>query len=286
MKDIISWLRKIEHTASEVYEKAALVFADDPEFKEFIERNAEDEAWHYHVMGSAYEFLGTIPEITPAISVDRITDDRISGYFVDMQSCLEQNRISKDVLIEKIVQAELSEWNDIFIYVVTVLKEKSAEFKYPAARIQAHIKNIENYLEKIDIGPEILRKIKDIPEVWVENILIVDDDKMISQLVRNILNRSGNIDTASNGKEALELIKKKYYKLIVSDVDMPFMNGFDLFRESVKAYPKTKHRFMFLTGNLSCERRMFFSENQIKCMQKPVGIEVFREEAEKIIRSE
>jgi hypothetical protein len=40
-----------------------------------------------------------------------------------------------------------------------VLKEESNEFKYPAARMQAHLNEIENFLEAIETHPDILKKI-------------------------------------------------------------------------------------------------------------------------------
>jgi hypothetical protein len=71
MKKIIDWLREIDHLANEVYEMAASIYVDDRKFKRFLELNAEDEAWHYHVMGSASEYLESIPKIIPAISVNK-----------------------------------------------------------------------------------------------------------------------------------------------------------------------------------------------------------------------
>lgn len=56
MKHRIKWLRNVEHLANGIYLQAAEDFADNPQFKTFFERNAEDEAWHYHAMGSAAQF--------------------------------------------------------------------------------------------------------------------------------------------------------------------------------------------------------------------------------------
>lgn len=78
MKEIISWLREIEHLANEIYLQAASIYVDDLSFKKFLEHTAEDEAWHYHVMGSAAEFIASKPEIIPVISVDQETKDKIS----------------------------------------------------------------------------------------------------------------------------------------------------------------------------------------------------------------
>lgn len=84
MKEIIKWLREIEHLASEMYLQAASIYANDHSLKKFLEHNAEDEAWHYHVMGSAVLFLDSEPDFVPAISVDKETRDKISKQLLDI----------------------------------------------------------------------------------------------------------------------------------------------------------------------------------------------------------
>lgn len=285
MKDIIRWLREIEHLANDVYSQAAILFSDDADFKIFLEHATEDEAWHYHVMSSAAEYMSTEPNTKPAIKIDKKTHGKIVKHFNEMRSGIERGTISKTEIINKIVEVELSEWNDIFLYVVNFLKKKTSEFKYPAARMQAHIKEIEHYLEIVEGRPEDLQKIKELPAIWVENILIVDDEEMISHLIMSLLNRSGNIDIAHNGRDALKLMEKKYYKLIISDIDMPIMDGLTFYKEAVEKYPLASKRFLFITGDLSAQRQEFFNEEQVKCLEKPINISQLKEEASEIIVS-
>jgi CheY-like chemotaxis protein len=283
MKDIINWLRKVEHLANQVYLQAAKIYEDDIKLKKFLERTAEDEAWHYHVMGSAAEYLSSVPDVIPVIAVDEQISDRIFGRIYFIENGLAQKALSRDELIDEIVELELSEWNDIFIYAVNFLTGKTSEFKYVAATIQTHIKAIEYYLEKIEGRPQTLQKIKKLPPVWIENILIVDDDKIITNLIKALLNRSGNIDVAHNGHEALLLMEEKYYKLIVSDIDMPIMDGISFYKEAVEKYPSSKNRFLFMTGDVSPDRKNFFDENQAKYLSKPMDISMMRDVAASII---
>ena len=62
-------------------------------------------------------------------------------------------------------------------------------------------------------------------------ILIAEDDKELRQLFSHILTKNGYlIKGVSNGKEALDALDKEYYDLIISDIMMPVMDGYELVR--------------------------------------------------------
>lgn len=286
MREIIAWLSDIESRANQSYLQAAQVFADDPQVRAFLEQNAEDEAWHYRIMADAREFFGSHPAITPAIVIDDELRHKIDAYFSEMTELVARRSISSQELTQRIVEAELSEWNDIFIYVVNTLKEKGDRFTYPAASIQIHLKRIISFLEDALHRPDILARLKTVPPVWTENILIVDDDEAITVLMKSLLNKEGNIDVARNGLEALEAVGKTFYKLVITDITMPGMDGVAFFREAVAKYPSLKNRFLFLSGYISDEHRVFLGANQVSHFTKPVGIKALREAAKKIILSD
>lgn len=62
-------------------------------------------------------------------------------------------------------------------------------------------------------------------------ILIVDDNAQALELLRFILEQDGyDVTTARNGHEALELVRSGCFRLVVSDWEMPGMNGVELCR--------------------------------------------------------
>lgn len=62
-----------------------------------------------------------------------------------------------------------------------------------------------------------------------KRILIVDDDDTIRALLRTVLRRRGfPVDTARNGVEALERLQRCRYALIVLDLMMPRMSGYEM----------------------------------------------------------
>ena len=62
-------------------------------------------------------------------------------------------------------------------------------------------------------------------------LLIVDDEARIRDLIRKYAAFEGyNVEEASNGMEAIEKCRQKNYDLIIMDVMMPVMNGFEASR--------------------------------------------------------
>ncbi len=69
-------------------------------------------------------------------------------------------------------------------------------------------------------------------------ILVVDDSHTVREMERRLLVRSGyNVSTAQNGQEAWNLLRLKECDLLISDVDMPQMNGIELVTR-VRANPR------------------------------------------------
>lgn len=66
---------------------------------------------------------------------------------------------------------------------------------------------------------------------YMANILIVDDEEAINELVKLNLKLVGHIcDQAYDGKEALDKLSKKQYDLILLDVMLPYISGFELMK--------------------------------------------------------
>ena len=68
--------------------------------------------------------------------------------------------------------------------------------------------------------------------IFMFNILVVEDDKNLKKLIVTYL-RKNNYNTfeASDGNEALDLIDKQYIDLVISDIMMPKMDGYELLSE-------------------------------------------------------
>ena len=72
--------------------------------------------------------------------------------------------------------------------------------------------------------------------------LIVDDFSTMRRIVRGLLKESGygNADEAEDGVVALHKLRNESYGFVVSDINMPNMNGFELL-DAIKADAGLKH---------------------------------------------
>jgi len=73
-----------------------------------------------------------------------------------------------------------------------------------------------------------------------KRILLVDDDSSILALLQRHASRLGFVgDIAANGKEAVTLLEKHSYPLVISDIMMPLMDGMELLRHIKEHCPET-----------------------------------------------
>lgn len=80
------------------------------------------------------------------------------------------------------------------------------------------------------------------------SVLLIDDNPINLQVLTNLLRKNYQLQTALDGKEALELIKTKQWDLIIADVMMPKMSGYELTREIRKQYSIVELPVLLLTA--------------------------------------
>ena len=98
-------------------------------------------------------------------------------------------------------------------------------------------------------------------------ILIVEDDKELSQLFQKVLEKNGyQVKSASDGAQALEVLVKEYIDLIISDIMMPVMDGYELVSELRSAGYQIPVLMITAKGSFEDIRKGFFGRRI--CLKK------------------
>ena len=118
-------------------------------------------------------------------------------------------------------------------------------------------------------------------------ILVVDDMSTMRRIIRTILNQLGysNIEEAENGKQALAKLKKEKFDFVITDWNMPEMDGLALV-EAIRNDEELKHIPVLM---VTAEAK---KENVMKALKagvnnyivKPFTPEVLKEKMEKIFK--
>jgi DNA-binding response OmpR family regulator len=117
-----------------------------------------------------------------------------------------------------------------------------------------------------------------------KRVLVVDDDDAIRALVGTVLRRRGlAVDAARNGVEALARIRLCRYSVVVLDLMMPLMSGFDVLDHIGTLATDRRPYVLVLTAGL--EPRNFDSSFVIGTIHKPFDISLLLDTVTGVLRS-
>lgn len=103
-------------------------------------------------------------------------------------------------------------------------------------------------------------------------VLVADDVAAIRKTVHKMMTLFGCIqcDLVENGKQAVESVKKKTYDLIITDLEMPEMNGIEAAR-AIRKLEATVHTpiLLYTASNPSESEKRTYRKVVDACLSKP-----------------
>ena len=103
-------------------------------------------------------------------------------------------------------------------------------------------------------------------------ILIAEDDRELRQLFTHVLTRHGyTVTGVSNGQEALDAMDRDFYDLIITDIMMPVMDGYELVRQ-LRNVENTTPVLMITAKDAFDDLRMGFQFGADDYMVKPINV--------------
>ena len=105
-------------------------------------------------------------------------------------------------------------------------------------------------------------------------ILIVDDESFITEVLQRALDKEGySTHAVEDGRSALAAITDSNFDLILCDLELPGINGIELYKKLVGDHPSLKQRFIFMTGEMMDPVvQDFLSAQNLPFLMKPFDL--------------
>lgn len=108
-------------------------------------------------------------------------------------------------------------------------------------------------------------------------ILIIDDEQIITSSLEIILSMEGfqEIETCNDSREVINMLNTKRYNLVIMDLNMPYISGYELFETISNQFEKLP--IIILSADYISEAVGWIKNNAYDFIEKPVeGVNVIR----------
>jgi CheY-like chemotaxis protein len=117
-------------------------------------------------------------------------------------------------------------------------------------------------------------------------VLIVEDDRMVADVIRRFINREHDVRMVGHAQEALQLVTREpCFDVILCDLMMPQMTGQELFEALSKVQPEQAERMVFMTGGpFTPGARRFLGSVRNHRIEKPFDLQALRRLLNELVR--
>lgn len=118
-------------------------------------------------------------------------------------------------------------------------------------------------------------ELKDITVLYVE-----DEENVRVSISRALQRRVGSVITASNGKEGLEIFEKRHPTIVVTDLEMPVMNGIAMI-EKIREISGVKYPIIVITAYRDDEHYTSLADAYI---YKPINFDELEQTVARLVQ--
>jgi CheY-like chemotaxis protein/GAF domain-containing protein len=147
-------------------------------------------------------------------------------------------------ITDNVVQEMAQPLNDIVTEAQTLMEEYIGDdtMRDRLNRMVQHVEAIRHALRDVAAGPKtVLGSKREKPEqidplFQSKRILVADDEVNIRKTISDILRKQGCIvESCKDGYEACTALEQQYFDLVISDIKMPYRNGYEIFAAGQRA---------------------------------------------------
>ena len=112
-----------------------------------------------------------------------------------------------------------------------------------------------------------------------KRILVAEDDVFMREFLQELLPRKGHrVDVVADGQQAIESMRQTEYDLILSDIQMPYVDGLQVLEKALCMQPNT--RVILMSGDTAACREEAKRRGAFDFIEKPFGVEVVEAKVE------
>jgi len=178
----------------------------------------------------AYQVLGLPPPTLTSDTWVVIVSDPSDTYGLVVDRCLGERE-----LVVRPLDARLGKVQDISA--AALMGDGSLVLIVDVSDLVRSVNNLLKNSRLVKVGDEAI--VQDFTQSSkVKRVLVVDDSITVREVERKLLqNRGYSVDVAFDGMEGWNAVRSGSYDLVISDIDMPRMNGIELIKQ-IKSHPR------------------------------------------------
>lgn len=182
-------------------------------------------------------------------------------------------------LAETLAIHEYLKWNNLFLTLANAVKNDFPEAVLMLARAQRSKRAVEGFIETEGSSNGLFRLRASEP-AWRERFLLIGQ---VCGFVEDGLKSDGIVETIPTGKEAIELLRHRYYGALVTDEELPDVHALELCRRAARLFPGIEERFLFLYGSVEKKAGKRHGAKGPRRIQKAASFERVLEEVGMIL---
>ena len=285
MKAIIPWLIDIESSAADLYAEVADAFRDDKDFSRFLALMSAEEREHANLLQQASAAVPDKELKSACFYFDNHFRSKVEAPFVRARGLLENGELTKSVMVDILAEAEFSEWNEVFLYTLDTLKVIDEDVQKAVADIDQHRKHVQEFILSLPGGDSLIQRARRLSRSGGKRVLIVEDNNSVARMLEALVADAVEVIIAHDGIEGIAHIRQGHFDLIVSTIEMPGMNGIEMYKQALAVDHSVCRRFIFFTGTDNPEYLQFVRDSQALMLPKPSPVRVLSEMMNKVLDS-
>ena len=274
MKEIISWLIDIESSAANLYAEASVAFHEDKDFSRFLALMSVEEKEHEKLLQQARAATSDDEIKSACFYFDDHFRKKIEAPFMRAWRLLKDGELTKATMIDFLAEAEFSEWNELFLYILGALKVLDKDVQKAVSDIDQHRKRIQEFILSLPDGDSLIQRVRRLSRAGSKRVLIVEDNNAVARMLEALVVDNVEVVIARDGMEGLDHIQQGYFDLIVTNIEMPEMNGVEMYKNALVMDSSLYRRFIFFTGTENPEHLAFIRDSQALMLPRPSPVKV------------